>query len=162
MHSNFIDRKAFVFEYFSNQLNIFVGCNLSFTKSLNTSYIEWMDNLMQIEYHQKICHLFPISNLTHCKCVALKEKLFLILFKIIVVIRPSTFLRVFFMGDQNLQLSERLGRALPTHVQNAEPHPSVGCHSPLKELIFLLLLHASPCPSRDSKSHIGEKCFYQL
>ena len=29
-----------VFKTISNQLNILVGCNLSFTKSLNTSYFE--------------------------------------------------------------------------------------------------------------------------
>ena len=33
-----IYRKAFVFKPISKQLNILVGCNLSFTKSLNTSY----------------------------------------------------------------------------------------------------------------------------
>ena len=32
-----IQRKAFVFKPISNQLNILVGCNLSLTKSLNTS-----------------------------------------------------------------------------------------------------------------------------
>ena len=31
---------VFIFKPFSNQLNIFVGCNLSFTKSLNASYFE--------------------------------------------------------------------------------------------------------------------------
>ena len=35
-----IYRKAFVFKPVSNQLHILVGCNLSFTKSLNTSHIE--------------------------------------------------------------------------------------------------------------------------
>ena len=35
-----IYRKAFVFKHISNQLNILVGCDLSFTKSLNTSYFE--------------------------------------------------------------------------------------------------------------------------
>ena len=35
-----IYRKAFVFTPTSNQLNVLVGCNLSFTKSLNTSYFE--------------------------------------------------------------------------------------------------------------------------
>ena len=32
--------EAFVFKPISTQLNILVGCNLSFTKSLNTSYLE--------------------------------------------------------------------------------------------------------------------------
>ena len=32
--------KAFVFKPISNKLNIFVGCNLSFKKYLNTSYFE--------------------------------------------------------------------------------------------------------------------------
>ena len=35
-----IYRKAFVLKSISNQLNILGGCNLSFTKSLNTSYCE--------------------------------------------------------------------------------------------------------------------------
>ena len=35
-----IYRKAFVFKPISNQLNILVGYNLSFTKFLNTSYFE--------------------------------------------------------------------------------------------------------------------------
>ena len=35
-----IYRKAFVFKPISNQLNVLAGCNLSFTKSLNTSYFE--------------------------------------------------------------------------------------------------------------------------
>ena len=35
-----IYRKALVFKPISNQLNILVGCNLSFTKPLNTSYFE--------------------------------------------------------------------------------------------------------------------------
>ena len=35
-----IYRKAFVFKPISNQLIILVGCNLSFTKSLKTSYFE--------------------------------------------------------------------------------------------------------------------------
>ena len=33
-------RKVFVFKPISKQLNIIVGCNLSFTKSLDTSYFE--------------------------------------------------------------------------------------------------------------------------
>ena len=32
--------KALVFKPISKQLNILVGCNLSFTKSLNTPYFE--------------------------------------------------------------------------------------------------------------------------
>ena len=36
----YIYRKAFVFKSISDQLNVLVGCNLSFTKSLNTSYFE--------------------------------------------------------------------------------------------------------------------------
>ena len=36
--------------------------------------LKWMDNLQQIEHHQKICHLFFVFNLTCCKFVALKEK----------------------------------------------------------------------------------------
>ena len=32
--------KAFVFKSISSQLDILVGCNLSFTKSLSTAYIE--------------------------------------------------------------------------------------------------------------------------
>ena len=32
--------KKIVFKPISNQLNILVGCNLSFTQSLNTSYLE--------------------------------------------------------------------------------------------------------------------------
>ena len=35
-----IYRKVFVFKPITNQLNILVGCNLSFTKSLNSSYFE--------------------------------------------------------------------------------------------------------------------------
>ena len=36
------------------------------------------------------------------------------------------------MGDQDLQVREELGKALPTHDQNSGPHISVGCHSPPK------------------------------
>ena len=35
-----IYRKVFVFNPISNQLNVLVGYNLSFNKSLNTSYFE--------------------------------------------------------------------------------------------------------------------------
>ena len=35
--------------------------------------LKLMDNLQQIECHQRICHLFFIFNLTCCKFVALKE-----------------------------------------------------------------------------------------
>ena len=35
-----IYRKAFVFKPISNQLHILVGWNLSFIKSLNTSYLK--------------------------------------------------------------------------------------------------------------------------
>ena len=35
-----IYRKVFVFKPITNQLNILVGCNLSFTKFLNSSYFE--------------------------------------------------------------------------------------------------------------------------
>ena len=45
---------------------------LDFTKFLILLTLSWMDNFTWIE-HQKFCHLFPISNLTCCKCVALKE-----------------------------------------------------------------------------------------
>ena len=31
---------VFIFKLISNQLNILVGCNLTFTKSLNASYFE--------------------------------------------------------------------------------------------------------------------------
>ena len=37
--------KAFVFEAISKQLNIIVGCNLSFTKSLNILTLKWIDDL---------------------------------------------------------------------------------------------------------------------
>ena len=33
-------REEFVFKPISNQFNIVVGCNLSFTRSLNASYLE--------------------------------------------------------------------------------------------------------------------------
>ena len=33
-------RKSFVYEPVSNQLQIFWGCNLNFTRSLNASYLE--------------------------------------------------------------------------------------------------------------------------
>ena len=70
----FIYRKTFVYKPISNQLNILVVCNLSFSKSLNTSYLLlWMDNLMQIEHQQRFLNLFSISNHTCCKFVASKE-----------------------------------------------------------------------------------------
>ena len=54
-----------------------------------------MDNGPQFEHHQRFCHLFSIFKLTCCKCVALKKTLPLILFKIITVSRPSSYLRLF-------------------------------------------------------------------
>ena len=33
-------RKEFVFQVISNQLNILAGCNLTFTRFLNASYLE--------------------------------------------------------------------------------------------------------------------------
>ena len=36
----FIYSKSFLVKHISKQLNIFVGYNLTFTKSLNTSYLE--------------------------------------------------------------------------------------------------------------------------
>ena len=35
-----VQQSTFVFIPISNQLNIVVGCNLSFTRSLNASYLE--------------------------------------------------------------------------------------------------------------------------
>ena len=35
-----VQQSTFVFKPISNQLNIVVGCNLSFTRSLNASYLE--------------------------------------------------------------------------------------------------------------------------
>ena len=58
-------------------------------------------------------------------CFEIKYTLSHTLFKIVTVFRPSALLKIFFMGDQD--------RALPTHTQNFELHPSVGCHSPLKD-----------------------------
>lgn len=40
--------------------------------------------------------------------------------------QTNKLLRVFFIGDQDLQLREGLGTALPTHAQNFEFHPSMG------------------------------------
>ena len=37
--------KAFLFEPISKQLNIIVGCNLRFTKSLNILTLNWIGNL---------------------------------------------------------------------------------------------------------------------
>ena len=65
----------------------------------------------KIEHHQKFCHLFSTSNLTCCKCVALKGNN-LLLFNIITVNLPSTLPLAFFTEDQDLQLSEVLERAL--------------------------------------------------
>ena len=50
------------------------------------------------------------------------------------------------LGDQDLQLEEGLGRALPTHAQNFETHPSFGCHSPPKNRVLPLsfMLHLVP------------------
>ena len=61
------------------------------------------------------------------------------LFKIISVIRPSTLLRVLFIGDQNLLRRERLGRAL---------------NLPTKKLSPPSFLHASHHPSYDCRPHI--------
>ena len=43
-----IYRKAFAFKPISNQFNILADCNLSFTKSLNNSYLE-MDGYFYID-----------------------------------------------------------------------------------------------------------------
>ena len=52
-----------------------------------------------------------MPNLTCCKFVALEE-ITVTFPKVITVIRPSTLLKVFFMGNQDLQQKEGLGRAL--------------------------------------------------
>ena len=87
-----------------------------------------------------------MSKLTCCKFVALEDNT-LILFKIITVIRPSTPLRVFFMGDQDLKLEERLRSSLPNHAQSFEPQLSFGCHFPLKNWVLLYSFMAHPIPS---------------
>ena len=67
--------------------------------------------------------IFSITNLISCKCVSLKENTLWLSYQAHF---PGCSLWV----DQDLQLSEAMGWALPTHAQNFEPHPSVGCHPP--------------------------------
>ena len=57
-----------------------------------------MDNLQQIECHQRICHLFSSLNL-HAENLFLRKKILsLSLFKITTLSRPSSLLRVFLVG----------------------------------------------------------------
>ena len=95
-----------------------------------------MDNLTQIEHHERFCHPFFISNLTCCKFVALEENiLFLTLFKIITVFKPSTLLEMFFMWDQDRVplMPKILNLTLPldvTHNRKIESFPSPSCLTP--------------------------------
>ena len=80
-----------------NLLNILVDCNLSFTRSLNFSYFEWI-----IFIRLKIikAFLFSFSSLTlHVVNLLHWNKILsLTNLKIITASRPSTFTRVFPMG----------------------------------------------------------------
>lgn len=86
-----------------------------------------------------------MSKLTCCKFVALEDNT-LILFKIITVLRPSSLLRVFFMGDQDLKLEGRLRSSLRNDAQSFEPQPPFGCHSPLKNWVLPYSFMAHPIP----------------
>ena len=89
---------------------------------------------------------FPSITLHGVHLLLWKKIHSLTLFKIITIIRPSTLLCVFFVGDQDLQLREGLGKALPTHDQNFVPHRFVGCHFPPKNWVFFLSFMLYPVP----------------
>ena len=72
---------------------IFLCVAIKFNQVLKCFFtFKWMDNLQQIEHHQKIknCLLFFIFNFTCCKFFAFKENHY-------SISRPTT-LRVFLMG----------------------------------------------------------------
>ena len=82
---------------------------------------------------------FFISNHACCKFVAFKENDFSnTFFKIITVIRPSAL----FMGDQDLQLREGLGKT---------------SNLSTKKLIATPFLLAPPHPFLDCRPHISKK-----
>ena len=77
---------------------------------------------------------FPSLTLHAVNLLLWRKIISLTLFKFITIIRPSTLLRVLYMGDEDLQLREGLRRALILPIKNLNP---------------LLFFHASPHPSLD-------------
>ena len=133
-----------------NLLYILVGCNLSFTRSLNVSYLKWMNNLQQIEHHQNIFYLFFIFNLTCCKFVSMKKIHSLTLFKIITISRRSILIRVPIWGDQDVPLRMEIGQEISLQAPKCELSPSFGYPSYSIE---------SPRRSPDHRPHIKKKYF---
>ena len=80
-------RNEYVLKPISNIPNILVCCN-----QVSLGSFKWMDNLQQIEHHQKIkkCLLFFVFNFTCSKIFAFKENHY--------SISTPTTLRVFLMG----------------------------------------------------------------
>ena len=101
-------RKVFVFKRTINQLNILLGSNLSFNRSLSISHLE-NDGKYSVDWPPLFHCFFLVFNLTCCKIVALKENTLSHFLKIITVSRPSTLLRVFHMGYHNFPPGEELG-----------------------------------------------------
>ena len=112
--------------------------------------LKGMDNLQEIECHQRICHLFLIFKLTCYKFVALKENT-LTLFKISTVSRPSTLLRVFDMGRLVCPAKGECG----SHCGGLPANPKVSTFS--FSWISRWPKIKSPCPSLDHRPHIGKK-----
>ena len=56
-------RKTFVFKPISNQLNILLDCNLSFTESLDASSLKMDGQFQYIEHHHRFCYLFSYSTI---------------------------------------------------------------------------------------------------
>ena len=83
----------------SNQLNILVGYNLSFTRSLNSSltWKKWI-NFSRLNVTKEFATSFSCLTLRAVNLLLWKKILSLNFFKNITVNRLSTLHRVFFMG----------------------------------------------------------------
>ena len=133
--------KAFVFKSISSQLDILVGCNLSFTKSLSTAYIE-MNGLCCVDWTpSKI--LPPLFHLTR--------------FKIITVVRPSRLLRVFFMGGSEFAAKGGNGEGCPHSCPKFWTSHFSWMSLSTRKLSPPPFIHALTCPSLDCRPHIGKR-----
>ena len=121
-----------------------MGCNLSFKKLLN--------NITKIGRHKRLCHLYSIFNVSYCRFFVLKKTLSFTLFKIITVIKPSTFLRVGAINGGSGGTREGFH-----HSYSKYWTPPFCWISPsIKELSPLLFLHVSLCPFPDGRLHTGK------
>ena len=135
-------REEFVFKPISSQFNIVVGCNLSFTRFLNASYLSngWII-FIRLNAIKEFATSFLCWTLHAINLLLSKKILSLAFFKTITISRPITF-QIFPYRDIRMSY---WGRVLKR-----------GCPWNTKSLNFALLLDMTPVPLSfpDHRPHI--------